>query len=132
MSLSKASCSATKKGAFTGAEYRRIGKFEQVAEGTLFLDEITEIPIDVQAKLLRVLQEREFDRVGGNRLVSFKGRILASTNRDIDRAAADGKLREDLLFRLNVTRVHLPPLVERRDDIQLLAEYFIRMKSLPK
>ena len=117
------------KGAFTGAEGRRIGKFEQVGEGTLFLDEITEIPVGVQAKLLRVLQEREFERVGGNHLIPFKGRILASTNRDPDQAVVDGKLREDLLYRLNVTRIHLPPLSERRDDIPLLFDYFVRVKS---
>ncbi len=117
------------KGAFTGAEARRIGKFEQVGEGTLFLDEITEIPIDVQAKLLRVLQEREFERVGGNHLIPFKGRILASTNRDIDQTVANGTLREDLLYRLNVTSIHLPLLSERRDDIPLLIDYFVQAKS---
>jgi len=118
------------KGAFTGAETRRIGKFEQVGEGTLFLDEITEIPPDVQAKLLRVLQEREFERVGGNRLIPFNGRILASTNRDPEEAVSDGSLRNDLYYRLMVTHLHIPPLADRRDDIPLLVEYFVRVKSL--
>ena len=117
------------QGAFTGAAARRIGKCEQVGGGTLFLDEITEIPVEVQAKLLRVLQEREFERVGGNRLLPFRGRVLASTNRDLDQAVASGKLREDLLYRLNVTRIHLPPLVERRDDIPLLVDHFVRLKA---
>jgi DNA-binding NtrC family response regulator len=118
------------QGAFTGAVSRRIGKCEQVGGGTLFLDEITEIPVEIQAKLLRVLQERNFERVGGNRLFSFRGRVLASTNRDIDQAVADGKLREDLLYRLNVTRIHLPPLTERRDDIPLLVNHFVRLKAM--
>jgi len=118
------------KGAFTGTVGRRIGKFEQVGEGTLFLDEITEIPLEVQSKLLRVLQERVFERVGGSYLIPFKGRILASSNRDINQAVADGRLREDLLYRLNVTGIHLPPLSERRDDIPLLVEYFVRSKAI--
>jgi len=117
------------QGAFTGAVTRRIGKCEQVGEGTLFLDEITEIPMEIQAKLLRVLQEREFERVGGNRLLPFRGRVLASTNRDLEQAVATGKLREDLLYRLNVTRIHLPPLSERRDDIPLLVNHFVRIKA---
>jgi len=117
------------KGAFTNAYSQRMGKFELVGMGTLFLDEITEIPPAVQAKLLRVLQEREFERVGGNRLIPFNGRVLASTNRDIDKAVADGILRQDLLFRLNVTSIHLPPLRERREDIPALIDYFIRVKS---
>jgi DNA-binding NtrC family response regulator len=118
------------KGAFTGADMKHVGKFEQVDEGTLFLDEITEIPIEVQSKLLRVLQEREFERVGGRHLLPFRGRILASSNRDVDQAVIDGKLREDLLYRLNVTQIHLPPLSQRRDDIPLLVDYFVRIKAL--
>ena len=117
------------KGAFTGAAARRIGKFEQVGEGTLFLDEVTEIPPHVQAKLLRVLQEKEFERLGGGRLIPFLGRILASTNRDIDQAVASGKLREDLLYRLNVTHIHLPTLAERQEDISLLTRHFVNMKA---
>ena len=114
------------KGAFTSAHARRIGKFELAGKGTLFLDEITEIPFEYQAKLLRVLQEREFERVGGNRLLRFHGRILASSNRDIAKCVENKELREDLLYRLWATRIHLPPLSERRDDIPRLAEYFLK------
>ena len=117
------------QGAYTGAVRRRIGKFEMADTGTLFLDEITEIPLDIQAKLLRVLQEREFERVGGNRLIGFHGRVLASTNRDLDQAVAAQRLREDLLYRLNVTRLHLPPLAEHREDIPELVRHFIRLKA---
>ncbi|MDD4050964.1 MAG: sigma-54 dependent transcriptional regulator [candidate division Zixibacteria bacterium] len=117
------------KGAFTGASVRRIGKFELAGAGTLFLDEITEIPLEVQAKLLRVLQEREFERVGGNRLITFDGRVLASTNRDIGQAVAAQQLREDLLFRLNVTHIHLPPLTDHKDDIPELVGYFVHLKA---
>lgn len=117
------------RGAFTGAAARRIGKFEQAGQGTIFLDEITEIPPEVQAKLLRVLQEREFERVGGNRLIPLKARVLASTNRNIDEALASGEIREDLLYRLDVTRIHLPPLSERCDDIPLLVDYFLGVKA---
>ncbi|NMC44752.1 MAG: sigma-54-dependent Fis family transcriptional regulator [candidate division Zixibacteria bacterium] len=117
------------QGAFTGAVRRRIGKFEMADTGTLFLDEITEIPLDIQAKLLRVLQEREFERVGGNRLIGFHGRVLASTNRDLDQAVAAQRLREDLLYRLNVTRLHLPPLAEHREDIPELVQHFVRLKA---
>ncbi|MCP4568784.1 MAG: sigma-54-dependent Fis family transcriptional regulator [FCB group bacterium] len=118
------------KGAFTGAVGRRIGKFELTGTGTLFLDEITEIPVDVQAKLLRVLQEREFERVGGNQLLPFSGRILASSNRDMEKALADGLLRQDLYFRLNVTHIDIPPLAEHTDDIPLLVDYFVKIKAL--
>jgi DNA-binding NtrC family response regulator len=117
------------QGAFTGAVKRRIGKFEMAGTGTLFLDEITEIPLEVQAKLLRVLQEREFERVGGNRLIGFHGRVLASTNRDVEQAVAAQRLREDLLYRLNVTRLHLPPLTDHREDIPELVDHFVRLKS---
>ncbi len=117
------------KGAFTGALKRRMGKFEIVGSGTLFLDEITEISIDLQAKLLRVLQEKEFERVGGNSPLEFKGRILASTNRDLNRAISDGILREDLYYRLNVTTINIPPLKDRKEDLKLLIEHFINIKS---
>jgi DNA-binding NtrC family response regulator len=117
------------RGSFTGATGRHIGKFEITGSGTLFLDEITEIPLNVQAKLLRVLQEREFERVGGNRIIKFNGRILASSNRNIEQAVRNGSLREDLLFRLNVAPIHLPPLAERRNDIPLLVNYFIKKKA---
>jgi two-component system, NtrC family, response regulator AtoC len=118
------------KGAFTGAISRRIGKFELVESGTLFLDEITEIPVELQAKLLRVLQEREFERVGGDHLIEFKGRLITSSNRDMNKAIEDGLLREDLYFRLNVTSVNLPPLVERKEDIPELVEHFITRTSI--
>jgi DNA-binding NtrC family response regulator len=117
------------KGSFTGAETRHTGKFENVGDGTLFLDEITEIPVEVQSKLLRVLQERKFERVGGHRTIYFRGRVLASSNQDIDRAVADGTFREDLLYRLNVTQIHVPPLSERKSDIPLLINYLIRIKA---
>ncbi|TFH42126.1 MAG: sigma-54-dependent Fis family transcriptional regulator, partial [Lysobacterales bacterium] len=117
------------KGSFTGAHSRRIGKFELVGEGTLFLDEITEIPPELQAKLLRVLQEREFERVGGNNLIPFQGRLLTSSNRDITQAVKDGILREDLYYRVNVSHLHLPTLAERKDDIPILVNYFVDVKS---
>jgi DNA-binding NtrC family response regulator len=125
------------RGAFTDARSRREGKFELVGEGTLLLDEITEIPTDMQSKLLRSLQERVFERLGGNRLIPFKGRILASSNRNIEEAVAEGKLRADLLDRLNVTHIHLPSLCERRDDIPLLVNHYVKIlarkmnKSIP-
>ncbi len=113
------------KNAFTDAKARRIGKFELAGNGTIFLDEITEIPINLQSKLLRVLQEKEFERVGGNRMIKFHGRILASSNRDIEEAMANGDLREDLLYRLNVAHIELPLLEDRKSDIPILARYFL-------
>lgn len=118
------------KGSFTGAHSRRIGKFELVGEGTLFLDEITEIPPELQAKLLRVLQEREFERVGGNSLIPFQGRLLTSSNRGINQVVKDGSLREDLYYRVNVSHLHLPTLAERKEDIPILVNYFVDVKSL--
>ncbi|MEZ5360297.1 MAG: sigma-54 dependent transcriptional regulator [Candidatus Zixiibacteriota bacterium] len=115
------------KGAFTDAHSRRIGKFELTGNGTLFLDEITEIRPNLQSKLLRVLQEREFERVGGNRIIKFHGRILASSNRNISEAVKNNELREDLLYRLQVVHIELPPLSDRRDDIPLLAHYFLHI-----
>ena len=117
------------KGSFTGAHSRRIGKFELVGEGTLFLDEITEIPPELQAKLLRVLQEREFERVGGNSLIPFQGRLLTSSNRGITQVVEDGSLREDLYYRVNVSHLHLPTLAERKEDIPILVNYFVDVKS---
>ena len=113
------------KGAFTGATEKRIGRFEQADGGTLFLDEIGEIDPAVQVKLLRVLGERTFERVGGNAPIDIDVRLLAATNRDLERQVADGKFREDLFFRLNVIRVTLPPLRERSEDIPLLADAFL-------
>jgi PAS domain S-box-containing protein len=113
------------RGAFTGASAQRIGRFEQAGEGTLFLDEIGELPLDMQAKLLRVLQEREFERVGGNRTIVTRARIIAATNRDLAALAQQGKFRADLLYRLNVFPIQLPPLRARREDIPLLARHFL-------
>jgi DNA-binding NtrC family response regulator len=114
------------RGAFTGAAARRIGKFEQAHRGTLFLDEIGELPLNVQAKFLRALQEKEFQRVGGNEVISSDVRILAATNRNLEQAIAQEAFREDLYHRLNVVKIELPPLRERREDIPLLIEYFLR------
>ncbi|MFT4547539.1 MAG: DNA-binding NtrC family response regulator [Verrucomicrobiales bacterium] len=114
------------KGSFTGAAAQRIGRFEQCDGGTLFLDEIGEMPIAVQSKILRVLQEGEFSRVGGNKTISSDVRILAATNRNLEREVEKGTFREDLFYRLNVVRVHIPPLRERTDDIRTLAEFFLK------
>ena len=114
------------KGAFTGAGERRVGRFEQAAGGTLFLDEIGEIDAATQVKILRVLGERVFERVGGNKPVAADVRLLAATNRDLAKMVAEGKFREDLFFRLNVVQLHLPPLRDRREDIPLLAVHFLR------
>jgi len=114
------------RGAFTGADRRRIGRFEQADGGTLFLDEIGEISAATQVKLLRVLQEHEFERVGGNQTVKVDVRLIAATNRDLKQQVALGKFREDLYYRLNVINLHLPPLRERPDDIPSLAMHFVR------
>ncbi len=113
------------KGAFTGATERRLGRFELANGGTIFLDEIGDIPSDAQIVLLRVLQEREFERVGGVRTVSVDVRVVAATNRDLKPAVEAGKFRLDLFYRLNVFPVHVPSLRERKDDIPLLAKYFV-------
>jgi two-component system nitrogen regulation response regulator GlnG len=113
------------RGAFTGAVERRIGKFEAAAGGTLFLDEIADMPLALQAKLLRVLQEREFTRVGGREAIRTDVRIVAASNQDLEGAVRGGRFREDLFFRLNVVRIVVPPLRERRADIPELIEFFI-------
>lgn len=114
------------KGSFTGAHSMRIGRFEQSDNGTLFLDEIGEMPLQVQSKILRVLQEGEFSRVGGNSTIRTNVRIVCATNRNLEEEVAKKTFREDLFYRLNVVRVHLPPLRSRTDDIRLLAEYFLQ------
>ena len=114
------------KGAFTGAIARKIGKFEAAENGTLFLDEISNISIDIQAKLLRVIQEREYERIGGNQVISMNARIVAASNRDIRQMVREGKFREDLFYRLNVVPIQLPPLRDRRDDIPLFVDHFLK------
>ncbi len=114
------------KGSFTGATAQRVGRFEQCDGGTLFLDEIGEMPMHVQTKILRVLQEGEFSRVGGNETLKTDVRIIAATNRNLEREVERGKFREDLFYRLNVVRVHLPPLRERPEDIRPLAQFFLQ------
>lgn len=113
------------KGSFTGALQRRMGRFESADGGTIFLDEIGELPMETQVALLRVLQEREFERVGGSQTVSIDVRVLAATNRDLNAAVKEGFFREDLFYRLNVFPIRMPALRERTDDIPLLAEYLI-------
>jgi Nif-specific regulatory protein len=113
------------RGAFTGATERKIGRFEQAEGGTLFLDEIGEISNSVQVKLLNVVQERTFQRLGSNKLLSCDVRLVAATNRDLEKAVADKNFREDLYYRLNVFPVYMPPLRERRTDILLIAEFFL-------
>jgi two-component system, NtrC family, nitrogen regulation response regulator GlnG len=113
------------RGAFTGATERRAGKVEQASGGTLFLDEIGDLPVELQPKLLRVLQEREFSRVGGFETLRMQARVIAATNQDLEDAVATKKFREDLYFRLRVIPIDLPPLRERREDIAELTDYFI-------
>ncbi|HEY2383036.1 MAG TPA: sigma-54 dependent transcriptional regulator [Terriglobia bacterium] len=113
------------KGAFTGAVQTRIGRFEQANGGTIFLDEIGNMPVSLQVKLLRVLQEREFERVGGNSTVKVDVRIIAATSSNLEQMVKDGTFREDLYYRLNVIPINLPPLRERREDIPLLVQKFV-------
>jgi len=118
------------KGAFTGAIRERVGKFELANGGTLFLDEVTEMPMSLQAKLLRALQESVIERVGGNRQIEVDIRVIAATNRDPKQAILDGKLREDLYYRLNVFRLDLPPLKVRKSDIAELAQHFLAKRRV--
>ncbi|MCC6397756.1 MAG: sigma 54-interacting transcriptional regulator, partial [Bacteroidetes bacterium] len=115
------------KGAFTGALQRRIGRFELADGGTVFLDEIGELPLSTQATLLRVLQEQSFERVGGSHAIRINTRVIAATNRDLDEEVVEGRFREDLLFRLKVFPLHVPPLRERTEEIPLLVEHFMRL-----
>jgi len=113
------------KGAFTGAVQQRRGRFELAHQGTIFLDEIGEIPMETQLALLRVLQERQFERVGGGEAIPVDVRVLAATNRDLGAAVAAGTFRSDLFYRLNVFPIDVPPLRQRRDDVPILLEYFV-------
>ncbi len=112
------------KGSFTGATTQKIGKFEQAHEGTLFLDEIGDMPLETQAKMLRVLQEKELERVGGNKTIKVDVRFIAATNKNLPQMVKDGTFREDLFFRINVFIIELPPLRKRKEDIPLLAAHF--------
>src|SRR4029077_288888 len=114
------------KGAFTGAAQRRLGRFELADGGTIFLDEVGELLSDTQAMLLRVVQEREFERGGGTQPVHVDVRVIAATNRDLKAAIANGSFRQDLYYRLNVFPVHVPPLRERKDHLLMLVEYFVQ------
>jgi DNA-binding NtrC family response regulator len=118
------------KGAFTGASERHIGKFREADGGTLFLDEIGELRLDMQVKLLRALQEKEIDPIGGKQAVSVDVRVMSATNRELQRLIAEGTFREDLYYRLNVFPIRIPPLRERREDILPLAEYFLRTVAM--
>ena len=125
------------RGAFTGALARREGKFEAADGGTLFLDEVGDMPLETQAKLLRAIQEKEFQRVGGNQSIRVDVRLLAATNHDLEAAVRDGRFREDLYYRLRVVEIQIPPLHERREDIPALIDYFLadaseRFKRAPK
>src|ERR1700685_1661999 len=113
------------RGAFTGALQRRLGRFESANGGTIFLDEIGELPMDTQIALLRVLQEREFERVGSSQSISVNVRIVAATNRDLEAAVIQGTFRQDLFYRLNVFPIRMPSLQERVEDIPLLVEHFV-------
>src|SRR6476619_5396620 len=117
------------KGAFTGADRKRIGRFEQVSGGTLFLDEIGDMPLALQAKILRLLQEQAFERVGGTDTVRTDVRLIAATHRDLKTWSEEGKFRPDLYYRLGVFTIHLPALRERGDDLPLLVQYFVRRFS---
>lgn len=117
------------RGAFTGATEKRIGKFEQADKGTLFLDEVGELPPDLQSKLLRALQEREIERLGGHSVIKVDVRVIAATNRNLEKEVAEGKFRMDLYYRLNVFPLVLPPLRERREDIPVLSRHFTEYYS---
>jgi len=117
------------KGAFTGAISTRAGRFEIANGGTVFLDEIGDMSMNLQVKLLRVIQEKEFERIGGNRVIKVDVRIIAATNRNLDQLVKEGKFREDLYYRLNVVPIHIPPLRERKQDIPLLINHFLKLSN---
>jgi len=117
------------RGAFTGAAYQKIGKFERAHQSTLFLDEIGDMPVALQAKLLRAIQEQKIERVGGSQVIQVDVRIVAATNHDLHQAIEDGTFRPDLYYRLNMIPIHLLPLRKRREDIEILTEYFLRKHS---
>src|SRR5436853_133652 len=120
------------RGAFTGAVGNRVGRLEQANKGTLFLDEVGTMSAALQMKLLRVLQEREFERIGDTHTMKVDVRVIAATNSDLKKMVAEGQFREDLYYRLNVIQVHLPPLRERREDIPLLVQHFLKKFSGPE
>jgi transcriptional regulator with PAS, ATPase and Fis domain len=113
------------RGAFTGADKTRVGRFEQAHGGTLFLDEFCELSFGLQSKLLRVLEDKSFERLGGNKTIQTDVRVIAATNREIETLVSQGRFREDLYYRINVLRIHMPPLRERREDIEPLAHYLL-------
>ena len=115
------------KGSYTGACKNRIGKFEAANGGTIFLDEIGDIPLNIQTKLLRTLEEREIEKIGSNKVVKINVRVLSATNKNLEKEVAEGHFREDLYYRLNVVQINLPPLRERMEDIPVLAEHFLNM-----
>ena len=117
------------KGAFTGAQSRRIGRIEEANDGTLFLDEIGDLPLELQANLLRFLQEKTIERVGNNKPIQINTRILAATNMELEQAVTEGRFRKDLFFRLDVLRIHLPPLREREGDLELMIKFFLNQAS---
>ncbi len=128
-SLAESELFGHERGSFTGAVVRKMGKFEMAGGGTIVLDEISEMTLPLQAKILRVLQEREIDRVGGNKTVPIHARVIAISNIDLKKAVKKGKFREDLFYRVNVVALTIPPLRKRRGDISLLAEYFLEKHS---
>jgi two-component system nitrogen regulation response regulator GlnG len=128
--LLEAELFGVERGAFTGADERRIGRFELAQSGTLFLDEVGELPLEMQTKLLRVLESKEFSRVGGNESVTSTARIIAATNRSLESAVGEGRFRQDLFYRLNVFPIQLPPLRERKEDLAMIANDFAAREGL--
>src|SRR5207302_5913920 len=119
------------KGAYTGAAGLRHGRFEQAHGGTLFLDEVGDIPLPMQVKLLRFLQDRKFERIGGSESIEVDVRVIGATNKSLDRLVRENKFREDLFYRLNVIKIDVPPLRERPEDIKLLATHVTQKYALP-